>query len=86
MMTSAFVSGLTAQCIQRMKLKQQLAVHVQEIIFFRVSLTVTLSPSWQSFVLQLHKTSWETATFGAIGDHMAPVKLRGLTALISQVS
>jgi len=81
-MTSTFVSGPTAQSWHSLQLKQLVN---NEILSYRASLTATFSPSWQSFVLLLQVTCWETTNFGAVLTLIVSTVGTGLTALTSQV-
>jgi len=81
MMTSTFVSGPTAHTWLSLQLNQLVR---NDTLFYRASLTVTFSLSWQTFVL-LQGTCWATAVFGLTSKQLMPPAFTGLTALHSQV-
>jgi len=81
-MASTFVSGPTAHSSISLQLKQLVTI---TILFYRASLTVTFSPSWESFALQ-HGTCWEAAAFGSTSIQLMSTAFTGLMALQWQVS
>ena len=62
-MMSTFVSGPTAHICHSLQLKQ--LVNNETVLSYRASITVTFSPSWESFVL-LQGTCWEVPAFGSM--------------------
>jgi len=71
------VSGPTAQSWHNLQLSQLVDT---KILSYRASLTVTFSPSWQSFVL-LQGTCWPASVFGSTSKRFLSAAFTGLTAL-----